>query len=111
VPLWAREAGFDLLSGGAGDGSEQPAEDVPAEKDGLAAVVGENMCVRQDLAVCVDEELATVQERLEAELCRALIRNQYPSVKKWFWEVEDCVAECLERNTRFQFLTIFGCKS
>ncbi|KAK0648962.1 hypothetical protein B0T16DRAFT_389115 [Cercophora newfieldiana] len=84
VPVWAREAGLELMQG-----------------DGLGF---------HEFRVCMGEE-ASAEERLEVQLGRQLIRWQFPSVKTWLWEVEACRAECLERATRFCVTTLFWLKA
>jgi hypothetical protein len=100
IPLWAQEAGFELLCcrrGGDGD----------VESVSSQATVTDI----REMVVCVDEESATVDERLEAELCKSLLRNQYPSVRDWVWEVQDCRDECIGRKTKLRAVTLFGFKS
>ncbi len=83
VPRWAREAGLELAEVGGFDFHE--------------------------FRVCVGEN-ATVEQRLEAEVGRLLLRSQHPFVKTWLWELEECRLECLEMATRFRVVTIFGLK-
>jgi len=84
VPVWAREAGLELMEGG-GFGF-------------------------QDFRVCVGEG-ATAEEQLEAAVGQLLMRCQFPSVKTWLWDMEACRVECLERATRFRVTTVFGLKA
>jgi len=87
VPVWAREAGLELMTEGGGSAG-----------------------CDHEFRVCVAEG-APPEERLEAELVRALLRSQYPFVKTWLWEVEECRAECLERATKFRVVSVFGLKT
>ncbi|KAK0610970.1 hypothetical protein B0T14DRAFT_500159 [Immersiella caudata] len=84
VPLWAREAGLELM-----------------EADGFGL---------HEFRVCVGEG-ATAAERLEVEVGQLLLRSQFPCVKSWLWEMDTCKAECLERATRFRVTTVFGLKA
>ncbi|KAK4442673.1 hypothetical protein QBC34DRAFT_312585 [Podospora aff. communis PSN243] len=84
VPVWAREAGLELMEG-----------------DGFGA---------HEFRVCVGEG-ATAVDRLEVEVGRRLLRSQFPCVKSWLWEVESCRAECVERATRFRVTTVFSLKA
>jgi hypothetical protein len=84
VPVWAREAGLELMEG-----------------DGFGF---------HEFRACVGEG-ATAEERLSVEVGRMLARCQFPSVKTWFWEIETCRAECLDRATRFRVTTVFGWKA
>ncbi len=87
VPVWASEAGLEYMDlAGAGGGCDL------------------------QLRVCV-EDRASVEERLEVELCRSLLRSQYPFVRTWLWEIHECRVECLGLRTRFQVMTIFALKT
>ncbi|KAK3352182.1 hypothetical protein B0T25DRAFT_541298 [Lasiosphaeria hispida] len=87
VPLWACEAGLECMDLGEGF------------QDGV-----------HEFRVCV-EDGAAAEEQLEAELCRSLLRSQYPFVKAWLWEIHDCRVECLELRTRFRVMSLFGLKT
>lgn len=84
VPVRAREAGLEVLGGG-GEGEFR-------------------------FRVCVPDG-AAVEDKLEMELGRELLRSQYAFVTSWVWDVEECRVECLERGTRFRVVRMFAVKS
>jgi len=88
IPVWARDVGLEVLTGESGSGREH----------------------EFTFRVCVPEG-ATVEDKLEMELGRELLRAQYPFVTKWVWDVDECQTECLERGTRFRVVSVFAIKS
>ncbi|KAK0716008.1 hypothetical protein B0H67DRAFT_610660 [Lasiosphaeris hirsuta] len=87
VPVWACEAGLECMHLGEGN------------QGGV-----------HEFRVCV-EDGAAAEEQLEAELCRWLLRSQYPFVRTWLWEIHECRVECLELTTRFGVMSLFGLKT
>ncbi|KAL5120254.1 hypothetical protein ACEQ8H_001812 [Pleosporales sp. CAS-2024a] len=89
VPVWLADAGFDL-----------------SDADGNTSVT---------LPCAVDDSSATVDAKLSAVVGRAMWRDAWGSFidstageSRWWWDEENIVQECLERQTNFQFRVIFA---
>jgi len=98
LPLWVSEAGLELLQvpGDAAEGGSSPA-----------------WRVERILRVAVDEATASVEEKLEAEVGRRLVRRHFegPGLDHggtWLWEEEAARRECVEYGTAFRFVTMFA---
>ncbi|CAO2650454.1 Nn.00g017460.m01.CDS01 [Neocucurbitaria sp. VM-36] len=91
VPAWLADAGFEL---------------VPTQDDQNITL----RCAFDESFVDVDNELSTIIGRaLWKDIWGSFVDN-VPGESKWWWEDDDIIKECLERQTGFECRTIFAYK-
>jgi hypothetical protein len=92
VPSWLAEAGFELEAPGGSRIVNLP-------------------CTLDTSSTGVDKELSTVIGRsLWRDIWGSFV-DEVPGEPKWWWEDEDIMQECRERQTVFECQAIFACKS
>lgn len=90
VPGWLTEAGFELSTEGE-QGAKLP-------------------CAFDQTSVDIDKELSTIIGRsLWKDIWGSFVED-IPDEPKWWWEDEDIVQECLQRQTVFECKSIFAHK-
>jgi len=98
VPIWAKEAGFEIIS--------RQIENTGKGESRNTLEWGE-----KELVVCEHNYEASVEEKLESQLCRFLLKKQYSSMIRWFWEDEEIRRECAEMKTKFRICNLYGFKN